>query len=60
MVQYTLFEDKNKLLIALQYKRRCGRCQENVRYVVRVRLLETMFLTLIDIQEESGTLTFRL
>ncbi|MDF3002704.1 MAG: hypothetical protein K0Q48_2823, partial [Bacillota bacterium] len=37
-----------------------GRCQESVKYVVRVKFLEITFPIPTDIQEESGMQTFRL
>jgi hypothetical protein len=45
---------------ALQYKRRCGRCQESVKYVVRARYPEIMFPIPTDIPEENGMQIFRL
>ena len=35
-------------------------CQENVKFAVKVRFQETLFLTQTDIREENGTLIFRL
>ena len=41
------------------FKGGAARCQESVKFVVRVRFQETMYPTQTDIQEESGMLTFR-
>ena len=40
--------------------RRCGRCQESVKFVVKVRFLGTMYPIPTDTQEENGMLTFSL
>jgi hypothetical protein len=56
-----LFDEKIKLLKekALQYKRRCGRCQESVKFVVRDKYPEITFPIPTDIPEESGMQIFR-
>ncbi len=41
------------------FKGGAARCQESVKFVVRVRFQEIQYPTQTDIQEESGMLTFR-
>ena len=55
-----MFDAKINCLEALQYKRRCGRCQESAKYVVKVRFQEITFPIPIGIREESGMQIFKL
>lgn len=41
-------------------KRRCGKCQENVKFVAKDKYLEIAFHTQTDILEESGMQIFSL
>jgi hypothetical protein len=61
MLQYPLSDAKIRLLFkALQYKRRCGRCQESVKYAVRGRFQEIMCPIPTGIPEENGMRISRL
>ena len=40
--------------------RRCGRCQESVKFAERARFQETMYPIPTDILEENGMLIFSL
>ena len=40
--------------------RRCGRCQESVKFVVKARFPGTTYPIPTDTQEENGMLTFSL
>ena len=51
---------KQKKCLKLKiFKGGAAGCQENVKFVVRVRFQEILYPTQTDTQEESGMLTFR-
>ena len=45
---------------AYDIKRRCGKCQENVKYVGRVRLQEIRYPIQTEVVDVNGMLTFNL